>query len=98
MTCLNEYRGRKRKEFEERIQRTRGSTYKPSLSIPTQLHTHTIYHSREWLHHAGWEASQNELARPHSIHECALDADPRSVQLWLLYTEMDIKSRNIQHV
>ncbi|KAG6900743.1 hypothetical protein C0995_003342 [Termitomyces sp. Mi166 len=55
---LHEYRGRKRKEFEERIRRTRGSI---------------------------------------SVFERALDVDPRSVQLWLNYTEMELKSRNVQH-
>lgn len=26
-----------------------------------------------------------------------MDVDPRSVQLWLSYTEMELKSRNVQH-
>jgi hypothetical protein len=34
---LHEYRGRKRKEFEERIRRTRGSTYVASASSLTPL-------------------------------------------------------------
>ncbi|KAE9392590.1 TPR-like protein [Gymnopus androsaceus JB14] len=69
---LNEYRGRKRKEFEERIRRTRGSI-------------------KEWLQYANWEASQNEFARS------PLHVDPRSIQLWLSYTEMELKNRNVQH-
>ncbi|KAG1725862.1 hypothetical protein EDB19DRAFT_1946632, partial [Suillus lakei] len=44
-----------------------------------------------------WEASQNEFDRSRSIFERALDVDPRSVQLWLSYTEMELKSRNVQH-
>ena len=43
------------------------------------------------------QASQNEFDRSRSIFERALDVDPRSVQLWLNYTEMELKSRNVQH-
>jgi len=43
------------------------------------------------------KASQNEFARSRSIFERALDVDPRSIQLWLSYTEMELKSRNVQH-
>lgn len=43
------------------------------------------------------QASQNEFARSRSIFERALDVDPRSIQLWLSYTEMELKSRNVQH-
>ena len=43
------------------------------------------------------QASQNEFARSRSIFERALDVDPRSNQLWLSYTEMELKSRNVQH-
>ncbi|KAG1725259.1 uncharacterized protein EDB91DRAFT_1239868 [Suillus paluster] len=50
---LHEYRGRKRKEYEERVRRTRGSI-------------------KEWTQYANWE-------------------------LWLSYTEMELKSRNVQH-
>ncbi|KAG1741196.1 hypothetical protein EDD22DRAFT_921500 [Suillus occidentalis] len=63
---LHEYRGRKRKEFEERARRTRGSI-------------------------------QDEFDRLCFIFERALDVDPRSAQLWLSYTEMELKSRNVQH-
>jgi tetratricopeptide (TPR) repeat protein len=31
------------------------------------------------------------------VFERALDVDPRSIQLWLSYTEMELKSRNVQH-
>ena len=31
------------------------------------------------------------------MFERALDVDPRSVQLWLSYTEMELKGRNVQH-
>lgn len=44
-----------------------------------------------------YQASQNEFDRSRSIFERALDVDPRSVQLWLSYTEMELKSRNVQH-
>ncbi|CAK5264928.1 unnamed protein product [Mycena citricolor] len=43
------------------------------------------------------QASQNEFARSRSVFERALDVDPRSIQLWLSYTEMELKSRNVQH-
>ena len=43
------------------------------------------------------QASQNEFDRSRSVFERALDVDPRSIQLWLSYTEMELKSRNIQH-
>jgi len=43
------------------------------------------------------KASQNEFARSRSVFERALDVDPRSIQLWLSYTEMELKSRNVQH-
>ena len=43
------------------------------------------------------QASQNKFARSRSIFEQALDIDPRSNQLWLSYTEMELKSRNVQH-
>jgi len=43
------------------------------------------------------QASQNEFNRSRSIFERALDVDPRSVQLWLSYSEMELKSRNVQH-
>lgn len=43
------------------------------------------------------QASQGEYARSRSIFERALDVDPRSVQLWLSYTEMELKGRNVQH-
>jgi tetratricopeptide (TPR) repeat protein len=32
-----------------------------------------------------------------SVFERALDVDSRSVKLWLSYTEMELKSRNVQH-
>ncbi|EMD36199.1 hypothetical protein CERSUDRAFT_65926 [Gelatoporia subvermispora B] len=41
----------------------------------------------EWLQYANWEAIQGERA---------LDIDPLSVQLWLGYTEMELKGRNVQ--
>ena len=31
------------------------------------------------------------------MYERALDVDPRSIQLWLSYTEMELKGRNVQH-
>ncbi|KAG1890740.1 uncharacterized protein F5891DRAFT_1212508 [Suillus fuscotomentosus] len=52
---------------------------------------------KECTQYANWDASQNEFDRSHSIFERALDVDPRSVQLWLSYTEMELKSRNFQH-
>jgi len=44
-----------------------------------------------------YQSSQNEFARSRSVFERALDVDPRSIQLWLSYTEMELKSRNVQH-
>lgn len=43
------------------------------------------------------QASQNEFARSRSIFERALDVDPRSIKLWLSYSEMELKARNVQH-
>ena len=43
------------------------------------------------------QASQGEYPRSRSVFERALDVDPRSVQLWLSYTEMELKGRNVQH-
>ncbi|KAE9387247.1 hypothetical protein BT96DRAFT_1005301 [Gymnopus androsaceus JB14] len=42
-------------------------------------------------------ALQNKFARSHSVYERALDVDPQNIQLWLSYTEMELKSRNVQH-
>src|SRR6266436_1481646 len=39
----------------------------------------------------------SHVDRSRSVFERALDVDPRSIQLWLSYTEMELKSRNIQH-
>lgn len=44
-----------------------------------------------------FQASQGEYARSRSVFERALDVDPRSIQLWLSYTEMELKGRNVQH-
>lgn len=44
-----------------------------------------------------FQASQSEYARSRSVFERALDVDGRSVQLWLNYTEMELKGRNVQH-
>lgn len=94
---LNEYRGRKRKEFEDRVRRTRGSMYVDHLPGTDffGLITHDI--RKEWLQYANWEASQNQFDRSRSVFERALDVDHRSIQLWLSYTEMELKSRNVQH-
>ncbi len=43
------------------------------------------------------QASQNEFARGRSIFERALDVDPSSIKLWLSYSEMELKARNVQH-
>ena len=43
------------------------------------------------------QSSQGEYPRSRSVFERALDVDPRSVQLWLNYTEMELKGRNVQH-
>lgn len=43
------------------------------------------------------QASQGEFPRSRSVFEHALDIDSRSVQLWLSYPEVELKSRNIQH-
>ncbi|KAJ7701919.1 hypothetical protein B0H17DRAFT_1157680 [Mycena rosella] len=67
---LYEYRGRKRKEFEERTRRTRGSMQ--VLLV-------------QWLQYANWEATQNGFAHSRSVFERALDVDPRSAQLWPSY-------------
>ncbi len=29
--------------------------------------------------------------------KCALNVDPQNVPLWLVYTEIELKSRNVQH-
>jgi crooked neck len=91
---LHEYRGRKRKEFEERIRRTRGSMY---VLLPFLFRYTLTYRRKEWLQYASWEASQNEFARARSVFERALDVDPQSVSLWITYTETELKSRNVQH-
>ena len=93
---LHEYRGRKRKEFEERIRRTRGSMY-DLVHVISALARISYCSRKEWLQYASWEASQNEFARARSVFERALDVDPRSVPLWLTYTETELKSRNVQH-
>ena len=43
------------------------------------------------------QASQGEYARARSVFERALDVDPRSIQLWLSYSEVELKGRNVQH-
>ena len=43
------------------------------------------------------QASQGEYDRSRSVYERALDVDARSVTLWLSYTEMELKARNVQH-
>ena len=43
------------------------------------------------------KVSQNEFARSCSVFERALDLDPHSIRLWLSYTQMELKSRNVQH-
>jgi crooked neck len=40
---------------------------------------------------------KNEVSHSRSIFERALDVNPLSVQLWLSYTEMELKSSNVQH-
>ncbi|KAG5635885.1 hypothetical protein H0H81_009766 [Sphagnurus paluster] len=92
---LHEYRGRKRKEFEERIRRTRGSI-KEWLQYANWEVRRSVYFPRNFIKFMS-QASQNELVRSRSIFERALDVDPSNVQLWLSYTEMELKSRNVQH-
>lgn len=58
------------------------------LVLRPDTSTHSTY---------GIQASQGEYARSRSVFERALDVDPRSVQLWLSYTEMELKGRNVQH-
>jgi crooked neck len=43
------------------------------------------------------KASQGEYDRARSVFERALDVDARAIQLWLTYTEMELKARNVQH-
>ena len=65
---------------------TRTGRYVPAANLPSSS-SNLIF----------VKASQNEFARSRSIFERALDVDPRSIQLWLSYTEMELKSRNVQH-
>jgi crooked neck len=37
------------------------------------------------------------LGQPKRVRPHALDVDPRSIQLWLSYSDMELKSHNVQH-
>jgi len=82
---LHEYRGRKRREFEERIRRTRGNVNLFQLILRSLL---TIAQIKEWITYAAWEANQGEYDRSRSVYERALDVDGRNVKIWLSYSEM----------
>ena len=56
---------------------------------------------KAWIKYAQWEASQNEferyvatsrgytdIVRSRSVFERALDIEPRSVEIWIKYTDM----------
>ncbi|KAJ1970375.1 NineTeen Complex (NTC) component, partial [Dimargaris verticillata] len=73
---LQEYRLRKRKDFEDQLRRNR-------LNIGTQMC------------YAAFEVGQGELARTWSIYEWALYVDPHNVPLYLKYTELEMKHRNV---
>lgn len=63
-----------------------GGTFRAVIITPSQL-----------ILTLNLQASQGEFARSRSVFERALDVDPRSIQLWLSYTEMELKGRNVQH-
>ncbi|KAJ7247256.1 hypothetical protein C8J57DRAFT_1475806 [Mycena rebaudengoi] len=42
-------------------------------------------------------AIRKPVGQPKRVRPHALDVDPRSIQLWLSYSEMELKSHNVQH-
>ena len=52
-----------------------------------------------WFKYAAWEESQKQLDRSRSVYERALDVEHRNIGLWLKYTEMEMRNKqvNISH-
>lgn len=48
-----------------------------------------------WIKYAQWEESQKEIQRARSIWERALDVDHRNITIWLKYTEMEMRNRQV---
>ncbi|KAJ7204866.1 hypothetical protein C8J57DRAFT_1259178 [Mycena rebaudengoi] len=42
-------------------------------------------------------AIRKSVGQPKRVRPRALDIDPRSIQLWLSYSDMELKSHNVQH-
>lgn len=51
-----------------------------------------------WIKYAQWEESQKEIQRARSIWERALDVDHRNITIWLKYTEMEMRNRQVNNI
>ena len=48
-----------------------------------------------WFKYAAWEESQKQLDRSRSVYERALDVEHRNIGLWLKYTEMEMRNKQV---
>ena len=48
-----------------------------------------------WIKYARWEEETQEYQRARSVYERALDVDHRCVPIWLKYTEMEMRHKQV---
>ena len=48
-----------------------------------------------WFKYAAWEETQKQLERSRSVYERALDVEHRNIGLWLKYTEMEMRNKQV---
>ncbi|KAB5590967.1 Pre-mRNA-splicing factor CLF1 [Ceratobasidium theobromae] len=107
---LHEYRGRKRKEFEERIRRTRGSVkewqayasweasqgeYDRSRSVYERALDVDARDVRLWLSYTEMELKARNVQHSRNLFDRAVTLLPRIDQLWYKYVYLEELLQNI---
>lgn len=107
---LNEYRGRKRKEFEERIRRTRGNIkewtayasweanqgeYDRSRSVYERALDVDPRNVRLWLSYTEMELKSRNVQHARNLFDRAVTLLPRIDQLWYKYVYLEELLQNV---
>ena len=48
-----------------------------------------------WIKYATWEESQQQIDRARSVFERSLDVEHRNIGIWLKYTEMEMRNKQV---
>ncbi|KAF9040448.1 pre-mRNA-splicing factor CLF1 [Hymenopellis radicata] len=107
---LNEYRGRKRKEFEERIRRTRGSIKEWLQYANWEASQNEFARSRSvyeraldvdprsiqlWLSYTEMELKSRNVQHARNLYDRAVTLLPRVDQLWYKYVYLEELLQNV---